>query len=163
MWYMCYTATQIKLHFIFVWLSAYKFVLIQFTEWHYYSILTQGVMEISVLKALLKNISCFFRLSSSENVNFEPFQKYYEKIEEILKLIKPVLDAIVVSEIASDELLQKAFSGLSQSADELRELFENWHPLMSKVYFVCFIIYICIYIFFLFFVFTNLFESRFSW
>ncbi|KAM7510442.1 hypothetical protein LguiB_009317 [Lonicera macranthoides] len=97
-------------------------------------------MEISVLKALLKNISCFFRLSSSENVNFEPFQKYYEKFEEILKLIKPVLDAIVVSEIASeitsDELLQKAFSGLSQSVDELRELFENWHPLMSKVYFV---------------------------
>lgn len=116
-------------------------------------------MEISVLKALLKNISCFFRLSSSENVNFEPFQKYYEKIEEILKLIKPVLDAIVVSEIASeitsDELLQKAFSGLSQSVDELRELFENWHPLMSKVYFVCFIIDI----FFSFFFLQIFFES----
>lgn len=89
-----------------------------------------------MLKALLKNISSFFRLSSRENINFKPFERYYDKIEEILKLLKPVLDAIIVSEISSNEMLQKAFSGLSQSVDELTELFENWHPLLSKIYFV---------------------------
>uniref|UniRef100_A0A5B7AXU0 RING-type E3 ubiquitin transferase n=1 Tax=Davidia involucrata TaxID=16924 RepID=A0A5B7AXU0_DAVIN len=93
-------------------------------------------MEISLLKVLLNNISCFFHLSSHDNINCAPVQKYYQKIEEILKLLKPVLDAIIDAEIASEEPLHKAFAGFSQSVDELRELFENWHPLMSKVYFV---------------------------
>ncbi|KAK9285138.1 hypothetical protein L1049_024323 [Liquidambar formosana] len=93
-------------------------------------------MEISLLKALLNNISSFFRLSSCDNLDSKPIQKYYQKIEEILKLLKPILDAIVDSEIASDELLNKAFENLGQSVDELRELFESWHPLMSKVYFI---------------------------
>lgn len=89
-----------------------------------------------MLKVLLKSISCFFPLSSRGNINLDPIQKYYQKIEEMLKLLKPVLDAIVDAEIASDESLQKAFADLHQSVDELRDLFENWHPLMSKVYFV---------------------------
>ncbi|XP_059644696.1 U-box domain-containing protein 4 isoform X2 [Cornus florida] len=93
-------------------------------------------MEISLLKALLRNISCFFHLLSHDNINCEPVHRYYQKIEEILKLIKPVLDAITDAEIASEEQLHNKFAGLSQYVDELRELFENWHPLMSKVYFV---------------------------
>ncbi|KAI3669768.1 hypothetical protein L6452_41163 [Arctium lappa] len=94
------------------------------------------VMEISLLKVLLKNISSFLHLPCHENRNSEIVEKYYQKIEEILKLIKPVLETVVDAEVASDESLQKEFAGLSQSVDELRELLEDCHPLMSKVYFV---------------------------
>ncbi|MFS7973732.1 putative U box domain, armadillo-like helical, Zinc finger, RING/FYVE/PHD-type [Helianthus anomalus] len=93
-------------------------------------------MEISLLKALLKNISSFFNLQCHENKTSELVQKYYQKIEEILKLIKPVLESVILAEVASDESLQKELAGLSQSVDELRELLEDSHPLMSKVYFV---------------------------
>ncbi|GMI68798.1 plant U-box 4 [Hibiscus trionum] len=93
-------------------------------------------MEISLLKTLLSNISSFLNLSSSENINSEPVQKYYQRTEEILKLLKPILGAIVDSEITSDEVLSKAFEGLSLSIEELREQFKSWQPLLSKVYFV---------------------------
>ncbi|KAK8673948.1 hypothetical protein V6N13_112257 [Hibiscus sabdariffa] len=93
-------------------------------------------MEISLLNALLSNISLFLNLSSSENINSEPVQKYYQRTEEIIKLLKPILSAIVDSEIISDEVLSKAFEGLSLSIEELREQFESWQPLLSKVYFV---------------------------
>lgn len=102
----------------------------------FYSVIDTGVMEISLLKALLNSISSFFLLSSSDNINSEPVLKYYQKAEEILKLLKPILDVIVDSKIASDEVLIKAFEELSQSVEGLRELFENWQPLSSKVYFV---------------------------
>lgn len=93
-------------------------------------------MEISLLKALLSNISLFFHLSSCDNISLEPALKYYQKAEEVLKLLKPILDVIVDSEIASAEMLIKAFEELSHSVEELKELFENWRPLSSKVYFV---------------------------
>lgn len=93
-------------------------------------------MEISLLKVLLKNISSFFHLPCHENRNSEIVEKYYHKIEEILKLIKPVLESVADAEVASDESLQKEFAGLSQHVDELRELLEDCHPLMSKVYFI---------------------------
>ncbi|KAL4582197.1 hypothetical protein LXL04_006739 [Taraxacum kok-saghyz] len=92
-----------------------------------------GVMEISLLKVLLKNISSFFH---RENTNQEIVSKYYQKIEEILKLIKPVLESITDSQISSNESLQKEFTSMSQSIDELKDLLEDSHPLMSKVYFV---------------------------
>ncbi|KAE8704121.1 U-box domain-containing protein 4 [Hibiscus syriacus] len=93
-------------------------------------------MEISLLKALLSNISSFLNLSSSENINSDPVQKYYQGAEEILKLLKPFLSSILDSEISSDEVLSKALEGLSLSIEELREQFESWQPLSSKVYFV---------------------------
>ncbi|XVF17577.1 hypothetical protein REPUB_Repub10bG0135500 [Reevesia pubescens] len=93
-------------------------------------------MEISLLKALLSNISSFLNLSSSENNNSEPVQKYYQRAEEILKLLKPILNAIIDSEITSDEVLSKLFEGLGLSLEELREQFASWQPLLSKVYFV---------------------------
>ncbi|GMJ08027.1 plant U-box 4 [Hibiscus trionum] len=93
-------------------------------------------MEISLLNALLSNISSFLNLSTSENINSEPVQKYYQRAEEILKLLKPILSSILDSEITSDEVLSKEFEGLSLSIEELREQFESWQPLSSKVYFV---------------------------
>ncbi|KAL5556853.1 hypothetical protein UlMin_039089 [Ulmus minor] len=66
----------------------------------------------------------------------EPVPKYYQRAEEILKLLKTVLDAIIDSEIASNEVLKKSFEELGHSIDDLKEQFENWQPLSSKVYFV---------------------------
>lgn len=93
-------------------------------------------MEISLLKALLSNISLYFHLSSSDSINLEPAQKYYKKAEEILKLVKPILDVIVGSEVASNESLNKAFGEIHQSVEALRELFDSWQPLLSKVDFI---------------------------
>ncbi|KAJ8769297.1 hypothetical protein K2173_002501 [Erythroxylum novogranatense] len=93
-------------------------------------------MEISVLKVLVNNITSFLQLSSLDNINLNPVQKPYWKAEEILKLLRPILAAIIDSEIASDELLSKAFLELGQCVDELRDLFENWQPLSSQVYFI---------------------------
>ncbi|CAK9186293.1 unnamed protein product [Ilex paraguariensis] len=93
-------------------------------------------MEISLLKVLLNDISSFFQLLHSDNIQFEPVLRYYLKIEGILKLLKSVLDAIVDAEIASNETFQKAFAGMGQSVDEIRELFESCQQLMSKLYFV---------------------------
>ncbi|XP_024968402.1 U-box domain-containing protein 4-like isoform X1 [Cynara cardunculus var. scolymus] len=93
-------------------------------------------MEISPLKVLLKNISSFLHMSCRDNECCEIVEKYYIKIEEVLKLIKPVLESIIDAAVASDESLQKKSAGISQSVDELRELFEDCHPLMSKLYFV---------------------------
>ncbi|KAL6993813.1 U-box domain-containing protein 4 [Sarracenia purpurea var. burkii] len=93
-------------------------------------------MEISLLKVLINSLSSLFHLSSHENITHEPVQKYYHKVEDILKLVKPALDSIFDTDIASEELLQKAFEELGHSVSELRELFGNWHPLRSKIYFV---------------------------
>ncbi|VFR02770.1 unnamed protein product [Cuscuta campestris] len=93
-------------------------------------------MEISLLKVLLNKISNFFEISSLENINSSLVLKYYRKAEDILKILKPFVNGIVDSEIASDELFHKAFAGLSDSIDQLTELFETWEPFSSKVYFI---------------------------
>lgn len=93
-------------------------------------------MEISLLKAVLNNISSFFHLPSYDNIKVEAILKYYQKAEVIMRLLKTVLDVIVDSEIASNEALKKPFEELGQSVNDLREQFVNWKPLSSKVYFV---------------------------
>lgn len=106
-------------------------------------------MEISLLKVLLNGISSFLHLSISGNKNTEPVSKYYGKAEETLKLLKPIVDALINSELSSDEVLNKAFDEVGQAVDELKELFGNWHPLSSKVYFVSHIINILSHSFFM--------------
>ncbi|KAK9061890.1 hypothetical protein SSX86_019074 [Deinandra increscens subsp. villosa] len=93
-------------------------------------------MEISLLQSLLKNISTFLHLSRQDSKCSEIVNKYYLKNEQVLKLIKPVLESIVDADVSSDQSLEKEFAGMSQSVDELREVLEDSHPLMSKVYFV---------------------------
>ncbi|MBA0787201.1 hypothetical protein Gotri_027674 [Gossypium trilobum] len=93
-------------------------------------------MEMSLLETLLRDISFFLNFSSSENINSDPVQKYYQGAEEILKVLKPIiLNAIFDSEITSDEVLSKAFEELGVSVEELLQQFERWQPLSSKAYF----------------------------
>ncbi|QHO45399.1 U-box domain-containing protein [Arachis hypogaea] len=69
-------------------------------------------------------------------MNSKPVSMYCQSAEQTLKLLKPIIDTTVHSDISADEELRKLFEELGQSVDELRELFENWHPLSSKFYFV---------------------------
>jgi hypothetical protein len=98
--------------------------------------LDAGVMKISMLKMLVDSISSFLHLSFSGNMTSEPVSKYHHKAEEILKLLKPIIDAFANSELASDEVLSKTSEELGHAVDELKEHVENWHQLSSKVYFV---------------------------
>ncbi|XP_077253322.1 RING/U-box superfamily protein with ARM repeat domain-containing protein isoform X2 [Tasmannia lanceolata] len=93
-------------------------------------------MEISLLKVLLSTISRFSLLSSCNNTKFEPVQKYYQNIDETLRLLRPVLDEIVDSEIASDDPLNKSLGEFDTVLNEATELVENWHQKSSKIYFV---------------------------
>lgn len=93
-------------------------------------------MEISLLKALLNCISQFNHLASSNNTKAESVQKYYQKIDEILKLLKPILDVLVDSQTISNEQLNKVCEELDAFVNEARESVECWYPTMSKFYFV---------------------------
>ncbi|XP_008808379.1 U-box domain-containing protein 4-like isoform X2 [Phoenix dactylifera] len=93
-------------------------------------------MEISLLKTLLSSIARFDLLSSSNSIKSELVQRYFQKIDEILECLKPVLDQAVASEISSDGNLIKLLEELDGVVNEARELIGSWHPTMSKVYFV---------------------------
>ncbi|XP_020963126.1 U-box domain-containing protein 4 isoform X2 [Arachis ipaensis] len=93
-------------------------------------------MDISLLNVLSNGISSFLHPSFSGNMNSKPVSMYCQSAEQTLKLLKPIIDTTVHSDISADEELRKLFEELGQSVDELRELFENWHPLSSKFYFV---------------------------
>ncbi|KAL1348697.1 hypothetical protein HN51_024701 [Arachis hypogaea] len=93
-------------------------------------------MDISLLNVLSNGISSFLHPSFSGNMNSKPVSMYCQSAEQTLKLLKPIIDTSVHSDISADEELRKLFEELGQSVDEMRELFENWHPLSSKIYFV---------------------------
>ncbi|KAH9607281.1 hypothetical protein KSS87_001466 [Heliosperma pusillum] len=94
------------------------------------------LMEVSLWRALLHNISSFLRLSSSDNFNLEPLRKNTQKMEEILKLLKSILDAVIDTKVASDELLSKPLEQIGLSIDESRDIMESWDSLSSRVYLV---------------------------
>ncbi|KAF5202222.1 U-box domain-containing protein [Thalictrum thalictroides] len=66
----------------------------------------------------------------------EPVQKYYQKIDEILKLLRPILNVLVDSQITSNEEVNKIFEELDGLVNEFKELVESWHPTTSKFCFV---------------------------
>ncbi|KAK7385610.1 hypothetical protein VNO78_31342 [Psophocarpus tetragonolobus] len=94
------------------------------------------VMEISLLKVLSDAISSFSHLSFSEKMKPEPVSNYYQKAEKMLKLLKPIIDSTVFSNLVSHDDLSNLFEDLGLAIDELRNLILNWHQLSSKFYFV---------------------------
>ncbi|KAK4278464.1 hypothetical protein QN277_016307 [Acacia crassicarpa] len=93
-------------------------------------------MEISLLNVLVNGITSFLRSEFARNLSSEPILKYYQKEEEILKFLKPLLEAIADTDLASDEVLLEIFEELNQAVNELRELFESWQLLCSKIYII---------------------------
>lgn len=92
---------------------------------------------VSTLRVLLDNISSYLSISSStDKLSSNPGHKYYTRGEEIAKLLMPFLDNLVVSNASPNELLSKGFEELSQYLDELRENFESWKPLSSRIFYV---------------------------
>ncbi|KAF3486909.1 hypothetical protein F2Q69_00054942 [Brassica cretica] len=93
--------------------------------------------EVSRLRVLLDNISSYLSISSSsDKLSSNPAHKYYSRVEEISKLLMPVLDNLVASDASLTELLNNGFEELSQYIDELREQFESWQPLSSRIFYV---------------------------
>lgn len=93
-------------------------------------------MEISVLKVLVESISSFLNLSTSRHIDLDPFEKYYKRVEELLRVLKPIADAVVSSDLVLEEKLGKAFEELTQDVDQSIDLFRSWQAFSSKVYFV---------------------------
>ncbi|XP_048595485.1 U-box domain-containing protein 2 isoform X2 [Brassica napus] len=55
---------------------------------------------------------------------------------DIAKLLQPVLENLVGSDASPSELLNNGFEELSQYIDELREQFQSWEPLSSRIFYV---------------------------
>ncbi|XP_018452000.1 U-box domain-containing protein 2 isoform X2 [Raphanus sativus] len=93
-------------------------------------------MEVSWLRVLLDNISSYQSISSMDTLYSNPAYKYYTRGEDIAKLLQPVLENLVGSDASPSELLNNGFEELSQYVDELREQFESWEPLSSRIFYV---------------------------
>lgn len=94
-------------------------------------------MEVSWLRVLLDNISSYLSLSSMDDLRSNPaHHKYYTRGEEISKLLKPVLENLIGSDAAPSELLNNGFEELAQYVDELRDQFESWQPLSTRILYV---------------------------
>ncbi|XP_020573975.1 U-box domain-containing protein 4-like [Phalaenopsis equestris] len=98
--------------------------------------LQEGRMELSSIKILLNSISCFGLLSSSNAIKAEIVKRYCQKIDEILMLLKLVLEEAVLYEIIPDAKLTEVLIQLDSIVNEASELLRSWHETMSKVYFV---------------------------
>lgn len=94
-------------------------------------------MGIPLTKALLdKIIGLSNLLAADELLDSEPVSQYASKIDELLKSIKPVFEAIGDSDVDYDESLVKGIEDLDQLIGGIQQILETWHPLHSKVYFV---------------------------
>ncbi|KAL0856599.1 hypothetical protein Bca101_061752 [Brassica carinata] len=93
-------------------------------------------MEVSWLRVLLDNISSYLSISSIDTLYSNPAHKYYTRGEDIAKLLQPVLENLVGSDASPSELLNNGFEELSQYVDEMREQFERWEPLSSRIFYV---------------------------
>ncbi|KAH0856700.1 hypothetical protein HID58_084961 [Brassica napus] len=93
-------------------------------------------MEVSWLRVLLDNISSYLSISSMDTLYSNPAHKYYTRGEDIAKLLQPVLENLVGSDASPSELLNNGFEELSQYVDELREQFQSWEPLLSRIFYL---------------------------
>ncbi|PKA64125.1 U-box domain-containing protein 4 [Apostasia shenzhenica] len=81
-------------------------------------------------------MSCFGHLSSSNTIKSELVYSYYQRIDEILVLLKPALEEAIISPMTPDEKLKEVLVELDGLVDKASKLIGSWHQMMSKVYFV---------------------------
>ncbi|WOK98031.1 U-box domain-containing protein 3 isoform X1 [Canna indica] len=92
-----------------------------------------GVMDGEIIGGLINSISRFIHLvacQTTKNASLEDFRK----IVGILKLLKPVLDEAIDSELALDEHLMKDLEEFDVAVNEARELIEKGSQRTSKIY-----------------------------
>ncbi|CAH8335580.1 unnamed protein product [Eruca vesicaria subsp. sativa] len=92
--------------------------------------------EVSRLRVLVDNISSYLSISSTDKLFSNPAHKYYTRGEDIAKLLVPLLNKLLGSDASPSDLLNKGFEEVSQYVDELREQFESWQPLSSRIFYV---------------------------
>lgn len=85
--------------------------------------------------SIIDSISNFRVLSSSNASRTELVKRYCRKIDEILDLMKMVLDG-AFSHIIPDDKLNKVLEELNATINEASELVGGWNQMTSKIYFV---------------------------
>lgn len=73
----------------------------------------------------------------------EMVRRYYQNIDKMLKLLKPVLEGVAEGDL--NEQRSKVLQELDAFVNEARELIESWHHMTSKIYFVCHLTCFCEY------------------
>jgi hypothetical protein len=92
-------------------------------------------MGDSVPMSIINSISNFRVLFSSSVVETELVKRYGRKIDEILDLLKMVIDG-VLTQITPDDKLLHVLEELDRTINEALKLVESWDWMMSKIYFV---------------------------
>ncbi|KAG9445671.1 hypothetical protein H6P81_011799 [Aristolochia fimbriata] len=92
-----------------------------------------GVMGIKTLGGLINSMSRFIHLVACQDMKSFPVQKDYRDMVSALKLLKPLLDDVIASNMTSDELLLREFEELDLAVNEAKEFMERWGPKMSRI------------------------------
>lgn len=92
-------------------------------------------MEESVPVSIISSISNFRTLSTSSVVETELVKRYCRKIDEILGLLKLVLDE-VLPQITLDDRKILLLEELDATINDAIKLVGSWDLMMSKIYFV---------------------------
>lgn len=93
-------------------------------------------MEIPCIKALLDCIDQFSNLSSKNVVTSDILARYRGEIDELLMLLKPIIEGATTADVSMDADLLKLLEYLHTSIDDSRMLVESYHQMSSKVNFV---------------------------
>ncbi|KAL4190320.1 hypothetical protein AMTRI_Chr07g24140 [Amborella trichopoda] len=87
----------------------------------------------TTLGALLNSIARFIHLVACQTMKYEPIQKDFRNIANLLKLLKTVLDEALDFDKHSEEALLRVLEDLDVLVNEAREFLESWHPKKSKL------------------------------
>ncbi|KAL5701912.1 hypothetical protein ACHQM5_027194 [Ranunculus cassubicifolius] len=90
-------------------------------------------MDTKSVRCLINSISRLVHLVACQTVKMLPIQKDYRNMVHLLKLLKPVLDEVIDSNMLLDEMLVKEIEDLDLIINEARDFLEKWSPKMSKI------------------------------
>lgn len=96
----------------------------------------EGPMELSSIKAVLNSISSFGLFASDDTIVADLVHRYRQTINEVLVLLKSVLEEAILYEIVPTDKLNEVLVELDAVVNEARELLGSWNQMMSKIYFV---------------------------
>ncbi|URE01224.1 Kinesin-associated protein (KAP) [Musa troglodytarum] len=95
--------------------------------------MSRGAMDGEIIGGLINSISRFIHLVACQTIKSAAI-KDFRKIVGILKLLKPVLDEALDSELPLDGHLVKESEELDAAVNDARELTEKAPHRMSKIY-----------------------------